>query len=425
MFDFEDIELLEDISEYDLDQPLSSTSGKDLLDLISKILPLSQKNNNLKIIKHIEKMIDIDLLTILKNIPLSNKGKRQKEFKTLSSKLVEKYKYKQLGNKAIVGIGGRFSAGKSRFINSILNLEENLLPEDQNPTTSIPTYIIKGLQNSVIGNLGDIDVKLDSISLSMLTHNLYEKYSIGFSRFIKTLMIINQNSPYKNLAFLDTPGYNKADFVKNFDFKLTSSDKLIAYNHLKNIDFLIWLVDIDNGTIKEDDLDFIEKLDISVPILIVMNKIDKKMDRDIESIINVIKQDVLNYNFNIFGITGYSSKEHKEWRNLGIIRKFLVEAEKYSNKKGNIIDEFIDVKKDIKQELERLLELCIEDRNQISNIIVKTEPSTILTGLIDLYGEHLRAIRMIKEGINQLDKTFKRIDEKLIQIYGDEKCEKY
>lgn len=370
-------------------------------------------------------MIDIDLLTILKNIPLSNKAKRQKEFKTLSSKLVEKYKYKQLGNKAIVGIGGRFSAGKSRFINSILKLEENLLPEDQNPTTSIPTYIIKGLENSVIGNLGDIDVKLDSISLSMLTHNLYEKYSIGFSRFIKTLMIINQNSPYKNLAFLDTPGYNKADFVKNFDFKLTSSDKLIAYNHLKNIDFLIWLVDIDNGTIKEDDLDFIEKLDISVPILIVMNKIDKKMDRDIESIINVIKQDVLNYNFNIFGITGYSSKEHKEWRNLGIIRKFLVEAEKYSNKKGNIIDEFIDVKKDIKQELERLLELYIEDRNQISNIIVKTEPSTILTGLIDLYGEHLRAIRMIKESINQLDKTFKLIDEKLIQIYGDEKCEKY
>lgn len=425
MFDFEDIELLEDISDYDFDQPLSSTSGKDLLDLISKILPLSQKNNNLKIIKNIEKMIDIDLLTILKNIPLSNKAKRQKEFKTLSSKLVEKYKYKQLGNKAIVGIGGRFSAGKSRFINSILKLEENLLPEDQNPTTSIPTYIIKGLENSVIGNLGDIDVKLDSISLSMLTHNLYEKYSIGFSRFIKTLMIINQNSPYKNLAFLDTPGYNKADFVKNFDFKLTSSDKLIAYNHLKHIDFLIWLVDIDNGTIKEDDLDFIEKLDISVPILIVMNKIDKKMDRDIESIINMIKQDVLNYNFNIFGITGYSSKEHKEWRNLGIIRKFLVEAEKYSNKKGNIIDEFIDVKKDIKQELERLLELCIEDRNQISNIIVKTEPSTILTGLIDLYGEHLRAIRMIKESIHQLDKTFKRIDEKLIQIYGDEKCEKY
>lgn len=425
MFDFEDIELLEDISDYDFDQPLSSTSGKDLLDLISKILPLSQKNNNLKIIKHIEKMIDIDLLTILKNIPLSNKAKRQKEFKTLSSKLVEKYKYKQLGNKAIVGIGGRFSAGKSRFINSILKLEENLLPEDQNPTTSIPTYIIKGLENSVIGNLGDIDVKLDSISLSMLTHNLYEKYSIGFSRFIKTLMIINQNSPYKNLAFLDTPGYNKADFVKNFDFKLTSSDKLIAYNHLKHIDFLIWLVDIDNGTIKEDDLDFIEKLDISVPILIVMNKIDKKMDRDIESIINMIKQDVLNYNFNIFGITGYSSKEHKEWRNLGIIRKFLVEAEKYSNKKGNIIDEFIDVKKDIKQELERLLELCIEDRNQISNIIVKTEPSTILTGLIDLYGEHLRAIRMIKESIHQLDKTFKRINEKLIQIYGDEKCEKY
>ena len=116
MFDFEDIELLEDISEYDLEQPSSLILKKDLLNLISKILPLSKKNTNSETIKYIEKMIDINLLTILKNIPLSNKARRQKDLKILSSKLVEKYKYKQLGNKAIVGIGGRFSAGKSRFI---------------------------------------------------------------------------------------------------------------------------------------------------------------------------------------------------------------------------------------------------------------------------------------------------------------------
>ena len=245
MFDFEDIELLEDISEYDLEQPSSLILKKDLLNLISKILPLSKKNTNSETIKYIEKMIDINLLTILKNIPLSNKARRQKDLKILSSKLVEKYKYKQLGNKAIVGIGGRFSAGKSRFINSILKMEENLLPENQNPTTSIPTYIIKGSENKIIGNLCNIDVQLDSTSLSMLTHNLYEKYSIGFSKFINTLMIINQNCPYDNLAFLDTPGYNKADFMSDFNFKLTISDRLIAYNQLKNIDFLIWLVDID------------------------------------------------------------------------------------------------------------------------------------------------------------------------------------
>lgn len=43
MFDFEDIELLEDISEYDLEQPSSLILKKDLLNLISKILPLSKK----------------------------------------------------------------------------------------------------------------------------------------------------------------------------------------------------------------------------------------------------------------------------------------------------------------------------------------------------------------------------------------------
>ena len=84
----------------------------------------------------------------------------------------------------------------------------------------------------------------------------------------------------------------------------------------------------------------------------------------------------------------------------------------------------MDMKKDIIQELERLLELCVNDRNQMSNIILQSEPSTILTGSIDLYGENLRAIRMIRTGINQLDRSFKRIDENLKKIYEDEQCER-
>ena len=54
----------------------------------------------------------------------------------------------------------------------------------------------------------------------------------------------------ENIALLDTPGYTKYD--DESDSKLVISDRQKAYEQLKASDYLIWLVDIENGGLTEE-----------------------------------------------------------------------------------------------------------------------------------------------------------------------------
>jgi predicted GTPase len=45
---------------------------------------------------------------------------------------------------------------------------------------------------------------------------------------------------------------------------------------LSDANFLIWLIDAENGEITKSDLDFIRSLKINTEILFVVNKADKK-----------------------------------------------------------------------------------------------------------------------------------------------------
>ena len=54
--------------------------------------------------------------------------------------------------------------------------------------------------------------------------------------------------------FLDTPGYSKADAEHHHH-----SDEKLAINQLSKADYLIWLVNAKNGTIRDEDLQFLQK----------------------------------------------------------------------------------------------------------------------------------------------------------------------
>ena len=73
------------------------------------------------------------------------------QFLNLCARLTEIQKIRKLQNKAVVSFGGKFSAGKSRFINAISGIQD-LLPVDQKPTTSVPTYIIKADHDTLSAN---------------------------------------------------------------------------------------------------------------------------------------------------------------------------------------------------------------------------------------------------------------------------------
>ena len=90
---------------------------------------------------------------------------------------------------------------------------------------------------------------------------------------------------YKNIAFLDTPGYSKPDSEKYS----AKTDEMIARGQLKSSHYILWFIQADAGTITEEDIKFIQSLQTDNPILIVVNKADKKNVGDLKEIISKIR----------------------------------------------------------------------------------------------------------------------------------------
>jgi tRNA U34 5-carboxymethylaminomethyl modifying GTPase MnmE/TrmE len=188
------------------------------------------------------------------------------------SKRFELGKYEALlDERLIVGVSGQFSSGKSCFLNSVIG--GDYLPEGINPTTSIETYITSGkgkfsvsayTQNGGLATLGENE-------LSILTHKLKADYDFSLAGIVNNISLSVPNLKYKHIALLDTPGYSKPD-----SGSVKVSDRERASRILKSVDFLIWLVDAENGDLTRTDIDFIKMLGVKEKILFVVNKADKK-----------------------------------------------------------------------------------------------------------------------------------------------------
>ena len=253
------------------------------LQFISRIIPIKNKvSRDYYLGNKLKGMIEKQFLNVISNIEFPNKASLQQKLEILSDKLVEEKRYSILNNRVVIGLGGKFSSGKSKFINSILHAGEELLPEDQNPTTSIPTYIVQGKVEEINAytNNGE-KILLDKEALQALTHHFYRKYNIGFSSFIHSLVVSEPDMPYSNIAFLDTPGYNKADNIEDIKLKKGESDECKAYEQLRKVDFLIWLMDIENGVIQQNDIEFIKSLNLNTPILIVILKLQYEIEHSV------------------------------------------------------------------------------------------------------------------------------------------------
>lgn len=313
---FEDIvneaETIDDRSEY-------ISNGDKAVELIAGLISSScdTKQNS---INEIDKQID-DLFSLYSDITLENELEHYRRMKVLCARLKEQQK---ISNKVVVGFGGQFSAGKSAFINAICGLD-HVLPEAQKPTTSLPTYIIRNSDPSyketifsATTNRG-MTVPLDVQKMKALTHEFHKEYGIGFSSFIESITVESpQYNLPANIALLDTPGYSKFD--NKADSKQVFSDREKAERQLRTAKYLIWLVDIENGVVKQEDIKFLKELKVEAPILVVLNKADKKTQNEIDSIIEVCQQTIDNNGIPCMGIAAYSARECKEYTN-GIISK--------------------------------------------------------------------------------------------------------
>lgn len=379
------------------------------LNLICEILPKNMQKKTDKI----DNMLDKQLVRTISYIEDANIDLLglEKRLQKLSDQIVEYKKIKLLTNKTVVGVGGRFSAGKSAFINSLLNNsgDEIVLPENQNPTTSIPTYILSGEENKIQAYLKDDRILLLKAEASAaLTHEFYEKYKIGFSRFIRNLVVYRNDFPEnfsEKIVLLDTPGYNKSDI----DATDALSDEYLSSKQLKAIDRLIWLVDIDNGTIQDKDLQFINKLVTDKPILFIFNKADLKTDEEIKKVLSTSKKIIADNHINAFGITAYSSRDKKEYFKKDIISCFFDQAVGDAGRKKGVQEELEEIKKIIEKMLIDKYEKMIIERNKLGSLILHTNDTNEIGTIVQLQAEKIRKINQI----GAINIQYKKIIEKI------------
>jgi len=280
------------------------------LKLCASLISNSKRTDaNSKHQDEIKQLIEHDFLTHAEHDDNTTGAKAYADLLQWQNHLAEAICFPQLEQSYTVAVGGSFSAGKTRFLTSVLGCP-SLLPIDTTPTTSIPTYLFKGTKNSIEAlNFYGKKTPIDEDALKAICHSFNTRYGVTFSHLLQLIAVQRQEFIYPNLIFLDTPGYSKADNIGDSN---QNTDENVARAHLRSADYLIWLVDQQNGTVPKPDIDFIQSLDIQQPILIVISKADKRPENLIKEVIATAKTDLDRAEINYLDVIAYSAQNNTE-----------------------------------------------------------------------------------------------------------------
>lgn len=256
---------------------------------------IRQNNGNqLKVdLSKIEEIINKKIPDTLKKNAPEDFYELYTDFKSEYEKFRDFILYDKLIGKNIVALGGGFSSGKSSFLNALMG--KSVLPADIDPSTSVPTYIVKGKKHEVMGiNVFDAKVSMQPRDIKKIAHGFGELEdeedekvtdAVTLGHVLENIFFSTPLHKYDNIAFLDTPGYSKPDSEKYS----AKTDEQIARGQLNSSNYILWFVQADAGTITEEDIKFIKTLREDIPKLIIVNKADKKNLKDLQSIMEKIK----------------------------------------------------------------------------------------------------------------------------------------
>lgn len=317
---------------------------EDGLKLLTQLISAKSgaSNNSSKFLRGIEINIEKDFLELVTKYECPYSAKIYSDLQKVYEDIVNVVNFPNLENTFTVAVGGSFSAGKSRFLNAILFKGEDLLPTDTDRTTAIPTYLLSGEKESIFAlNRYQHRIEIDEDALHAVSHAFNSEYGVSFSHILKLIAVEKKNIPYKNITFLDTPGCRN-----------DSTDDNIAKEHLRTSDYLIWLVDIQNGTIPQTDVDFILNLDYEMELLVVLNKAENKTLKEIRDTVFVAKSNLEKNKVKFYDVIGFSSSLCKEYSPSGkVLDSFLSQADnacvqtELISRVNDIFEEFLSYQK--------------------------------------------------------------------------------
>ena len=380
----------------------TSLSGNPYLDSPDKALQLiaavysgEEKGVHIRrLLKSTLGMLKGPLLDDLFRIPIIDTALYDK-VQTICAKIAEQTYFPHLAGKTIIGVGGKFSTGKSCFLNALSGCD-NLLPIDQKPTTSIPTYLAFGEKEAAYAySAFDKSFLVDSEMMYAFTHAFYDKYKIGFAKVIRKLALLHPDFRYKNIALLDTPGYNKADLKSEYVESsfidaavINSHDARVAREHLQNCDYLLWLVSAESGIISQTDIDFLKTLSLRRPCLVVLTKADKKTQDSLKDIVRETKLLLEKTDIPIADVTAFSAHDKVEYFDKTCIPDFIKKAAESHNGQENILAQTQALLAKWKEAFAAFQDSTDQSRIACQKMLQETWDPFAITSLVALHREY-------------------------------------
>ena len=326
-----------------------------------------------------------------------------RRFMMLCDKAMEQNKIRCLRGRTVISLGGRFSSGKSSFINAFSDMGD-LLPVEQTPTTSIPTYLVADDRDSFTANsYRGFSTPLPKDAVEAISHDFADAHKIQLAAFVESIVITA--AAWKlppQIALLDTPGYNKPETGSD-DVRAVLSDRLRAREQLKKTDYLIWLADITNGTLTLDDFDFINRLGMTNPIMIIFNKADKIDAQKRREVVEHTRNDLKKHlQPECFGVAAYSSTEKKEYDGK-LINGFFDMVAKSGCHCNDLYAEVADLENNLRQALDKLRSEENDFAQELAKNIVHCEDGKkLLAGsLTQLWGRECRSDAAVMFAVNE------------------------
>ena len=174
----------------------------------------------------------------------------EKEYRTIADESSRKLR---------IAVAGKFSCGKSQFINSLVGVE--IASVGSAPTTHCKTIFT-----------GDPYIKTITITDSTgreYTRDEYVCKSAEKSAKRNVFTVKLPDADWQDFEVIDTPGYDSND----------EADRQISEEAVAEADIVLFLFDIDQGTIQYDSFRYLKKFAGSEQLFyLVANKADRKPD---------------------------------------------------------------------------------------------------------------------------------------------------
>lgn len=378
--------------------------NKNYIELLVRVITNDLDRNLSEKMQNLKKLIDIDIVEFLKyDSPINSSG-LYFDIKYEYERMVEFIRFNDINCRQIIALGGGFSTGKSTFVNTIL--KSRLLPSQVTPTTSVPTYIIKGNDDIQAINLFNAEISLKKEELKLLTHDSEEE-NIDFGHLLKTIFIKSRDFNFDNIAFLDTPGYSKYD-NENYSER---TDENIAKVQLNSASYIFWFLSAENGTLSSSDIEFLKDINDTIPIYVVINKCDKTIPSNLNLIKKEVWEKVNNAKLNIKDVLCFSRRTPEKF-DIEEINAILENIDT-PRQEEKFSDRFLVIFKNVEKYYDDLLREARSHLNRVNIALTQSQDEKSTECLESIQRDYKVKINTYSNKVKDLENIWRKFSREL------------